>query len=1333
MQSLAQLNSFSTSDVSMQLESLTLTDVEGARVVMPLMAWTPVHDIGNLTGNGVQITHTFSPGNIIMSDGQILTPAQYANIPLNKPSTATTGNVWTTTSPNKFVAQSIGFNDPNDTTSQPQAAVLINMTNSAYNIAGDFCIEYWHYPRGTSANHRYPFVYTNLFGTETTPRIGLGYATGGQTGQVWQRLVLDGTAYDASNYAISPWANVWHHFAIVRLNNIVRVFIDGALVTFANSVSAIPNTTDYSHIADYIRLGGKDDATNWGYPDGGRGGKIGLLGQTRFSNVARYNTTASITVPTAAFTNPDANTVFLVQAENGNIVDKANTYATNRVLEIPTLSLRGGSPNVSLTNTALNTYVIKNIRTPEDYFAADLSLVFARDYSGVGNPDEPGTLNWSTNIRNLDVATYDFTFDVLLQLTNEAEVTNSSLGDLLYNYYGNTTAEYTNILTNFNNTTQTTQILDSENTANENYSVTITTQHHPALVVLDTTTTANIAKYFGYAGNVPGANGRLTMTGTKSDINDALNLLTFTKNEYVSDGQPSERPNSRNVVGKNWSETRNPSTGAITTVFSSPNITTGQTATPPATGINYCVISNNQDAAVGNSQALNLLIPNLGTQSVATVDASWDGCRWNSFGTSTHEFWIYIDDATKKCNIHVSGICLSIYGGKLWMAWDSAIPGVAGLADSVFLKPRRIEHNTAVSSGTWYHVAMIYNTGTFKFYVNGQDNSTVFTGGNTTTAVANAASGFLRQDNTYWLYGGYVPLANVSGTGYRLPGFSGRLAQIRWSRVVRYTANFTPPSRSFINDFYTVYLHQFNATLAQDDASFPQMSSTARVLTWNITNPIGGNMATLAQNYYPVLINPVFTLGDINFQSTESRKSRIAYAGVDSSNNPIFVYGFRADDGNIKIKINKVDNATGNVIIGPTESITVSSVGNPDLPVQCIGEFEEGGYGTADNKTSANVWIGTQLSSSGAGLWRANINQEYTTPTLSGQPVVINSLTNISLPGQSNLQEYSMGLTRTSQARIGSQAGANVMTPVSILTTSSAPANGFITLTSTICYGSTGTSVDDGTVSRASRRGASVVGFGPLTALNNLWGSGQYSAPIVSIATSATSIRRPNYEYSLGLNTSTSPVVSATLPIEIEGGEAFGRSQLIALNGATSSVFGNNNFLYGLRRRYGILDTANEYIQFQLQAGRINQNYGPAQQNSGAVTFGTYQNLLTRPGQTVFPIRLGAWAIVQGYANTRAWMLYTQDITTTGDPTFGPSSGTSQGLWYRSIDMDSSNNITWGTPVQITDPAEGAIYGQDVVAQSTSIGAYTYIYAVLAGPAQGQNVTPYIISLRIPN
>jgi hypothetical protein len=1199
--------------------------------------------------------------------------------------------VWTTTTPNKFIAQSFGFNDAAYTATLLDAAVLVNMTTSQYSIASDFCFEYWHYPTSMSSNLAYPFVYTNLYGTASSPRLGLGYcAPSGVTTNVQHRLVLDGSAYDVYMNA-SSFLNTWHHYAIVRLNGNIRVFIDGALVSFGNTtspqslVSVIANTTNYSHIADYVRIGSKDSRTNWGYPDLSYRGTGGRWGQVRFSNVARYTTTSSITVPTAAWTNPDVNTVFLVQAENGQVIDKANTYALNRVLEVPPISLRGGRANVALYNPSTNVYQIKYIHDPEDYLAADVYLNFPRDYSGVGNPDEPGKLSWTTNIKNLDVATYDFTYNVNLELVNAQEVTNTSLADLPYDMYGNTLSDISNVVTLFNDTTQTTQILDSENTDSTGYYVTITTQDHPYRIQLSTLSNA-VTQDFYYANNIPGGNGQLTISGTKTDVNDALLQLKLVKNDFVSSNN-FNRPNARNEVGKYWSQSRNPSTGGVTEVWSATNISTQQTASPPVTGINYCVIPNNQDSATGSSQALNLLIPNLGTQNTPFPDNSWNSCGWGSFGNATHEFWIYIDDATKKCNIHVGQICLSIYGSKLWMAWTPTIPGVGGTPDIANNKPRRIQHNQTIASGTWYHIAMSNDAGTFKFYVNGQNDSTVYTGADNVVSVANAANGFnTSSGSSYWNYGGYVPLITYNGTPWRLPGFAGCLAQIRWSRIARYTANFTPPTRPFINDAFTVYLHQFNTALATDDASLAPLATGRNQLTWRLGH-VEGTPTVLSQAYYAQFSDPLYAALDVNYVVPSQGRYRVAYAGRDSLNNPVFVYGFRDDSNGLTTKVDKLNVDTGDIIPGPNQQLSAAT---PFSPVQVMTNNE-------------------------------NVNLRESAITVN-VPIAI-SATNNCLTGNINLESGYITLT----ANVGNlQTNITEIMPYNFKGPNSVVFFGCATANATA-------SVFDNFVQPTNTGTTKATNTLITSELNMIAFPGLTQNRVIKLACglqpSGAFSYRPQYNLTL-ISNSTSPSTgnygSGAMFPSLTGNDPANkykvRSISINQDRVSTNYDADNRFLWCVRNRE-YLGTINERIYFYFRAGRCDDAASPY------MAFGPEKSMYTGPTSPQtdpINVRVGGFDIVPGATKNKAWMLYNKEFTTSGQ-----SNNTAAGLWYMGINISDSYVITFDNPVQYIDPSvSGAIYRPSLTAQSATIGGYTYIYAIVGSVASAQ---PYPVAIRIPN
>ena len=1261
MSTFSTLNDYSADDVVLTVDDQLMLLPEGANVRMPLMAWTPIHDIGDpFDGTGVQITHTFYPGSITMSNGQILTYDEYLGFVENKPSITAVGNIQIVNTPVNFGTESILYH-----TNTANGYVNVDMEPSGFDIADDFCFECWYWPTAVQSGFDWIFSYGGFkFGLSLLNALELN-------------LTIEGTTYQY--YLRSPgtypeFLNQWHHFAVVRLNGQVRTFVDGVLYG-----SSVASTTDYSHYAPDITIG----------KNSGSGSIHGYIDGARFSNVARYNTTGSIIVPTTAW-DRDNNTVFQIEAVDAAVVDTANIYALNRVLNIPALQLKGGSANVSLTNTSGNTWEIKYIHTPEDYLAGDVYLDYPRDYSGIGNAEVNGTLDWTTNIKNLDVLDYDFTFNVHLELEDKSELSNLYLGDLPYSVYGNTLNDTSNVITLFNNTTQTTQILDNENPDSDSYTVVITTQHHASLIVLDTTSTADIYKKWYYEDSIPGGNGQLTLQGKKATVNEALLNLKLTKNDNAPAVINADRPNSRNAAAvlydviQTWPPVENPATFLPSTII------TNQTADGPRVDIPYCVVPNNQSSGVATRQQLNLIIPNTAyLPGYIGVDSSWTGCRWASFPSAyTHEYWIWIDDATKNCNIHTAGVGLSLYEGKLWMAWDWAIPGICGVPNTVANKPRRIEHNTTVVSGQWYHIAQVCDAGVYKFYVNGINDSTVYTTGDTTTVVATVASGFAPINSPdIWSYGGYTPMVSVdstTATTYKLPGFAGRFAQIRVSKTARYTENFTPPASLYFNDSDTIYLHQFNVTLAQDDNTLPQFNGAVKQLTWSITNPNGVEFGPLSQTYYPQFTNPIWEALDVNYVVPASGKYRVAYAGRDLANNPMFVYGFKDDSNGLTVKANKLNVATGNIIYGPNQQLSTST---PASTVSVITNNE------------------------GVNLRESLIQTDV--------PIAITS-TNNCLTGTINLENGSIVLTGTVSTGQASTVETTLYNYKSLespvfLGVATANVTASVFDNASMPYNTNTTKATNTNIATE----LSIVGF-PGVSQNR----------VLKLATGlqpSTFVPRYNLTVTAGVTDPSSGNFGAGLMMPSLTAGAAGQYKIrsISINQDRSdpvSVNYNNDnrFLWCVRNRYQI-GTINEQIYLLFRSGRLDDAGYPY------MALGQEISMYTDPNN---PLRVGGFDIVPGATKNKAWFVFNKEFTTNGSST-GQSNNTAAGLWYMGINISDSYSITFDTAVQVIDPDQsGAIYTPSLSAQSVSIGAYTYIYAVVGSSSSDQ---PYPVALKIPN
>ena len=171
------------------------------------------------------------------------------------------------------------WTDANNSAIRPSSWVFQTMTKPL--MAGDFCIEGWVYfdtnndPHGVfqtgSGTTAATFNYANAN--------GCGLGLNGSTG-LW-RVYHAGSATNASQQAS---ATTWHHFAYVRYNGTIKLYVDGS----ATDIS-ISNTTTFTE--PQITIGGYYSSAYT---------MSGYLQDFRISvGNARY--TANFTAPTATF------------------------------------------------------------------------------------------------------------------------------------------------------------------------------------------------------------------------------------------------------------------------------------------------------------------------------------------------------------------------------------------------------------------------------------------------------------------------------------------------------------------------------------------------------------------------------------------------------------------------------------------------------------------------------------------------------------------------------------------------------------------------------------------------------------------------------------------------------------------------------------------------------------------------------------------------------------------------------------------------------------------------------------------------------------------------
>lgn len=165
------------------------------------------------------------------------------------------------------------------------------------------------------------------------------------------------------------------------------------------------------------------------------------------------------------------------------------------------------------------------------------------------------------------------------------------------------------------------------------------------------------------------------------------------------------------------------------------------------------------------------------------------GAGYTSGGDFTVEAWVYFTKQPGQGD-----------AGYMMLYSASPEPYILFNANTVSLGAGGYPSFTRAGStnwaiNTWYHIALVRQSGSLKCYENGTQI------GNTVTS------------STY----NYIP--HSSFTNLRMGKFGddrgrwqGYIDEFRMSSIARYTANFTAPTAPFVNDSKTICLYHFNGT-----------------------------------------------------------------------------------------------------------------------------------------------------------------------------------------------------------------------------------------------------------------------------------------------------------------------------------------------------------------------------------------------------------------------------------------------------------------------------------------------------------------------------------------
>ena len=158
--------------------------------------------------------------------------------------------------------------------------------------------------------------------------------------------------------------------------------------------------------------------------------------------------------------------------------------------------------------------------------------------------------------------------------------------------------------------------------------------------------------------------------------------------------------------------------------------------------------------------------------------------------TATIEFWFKLTETTGQ---------YTFMGGDEWTGGSpypterSWMIDAGGSSGGNYIRWTHHSHTVQTSwtaDTSWHHLAVAIDSGTQKVYLDG----TLIVTGNRTGQWGNAAGSKLIIGN-----------GAVSGSGYS-QAMHGYIDELRWSNVVRYTANFTPSTSAFTTDGNTLLL-----------------------------------------------------------------------------------------------------------------------------------------------------------------------------------------------------------------------------------------------------------------------------------------------------------------------------------------------------------------------------------------------------------------------------------------------------------------------------------------------------------------------------------------------
>ena len=208
--------------------------------------------------------------------------------------------------------------------------------------------------------------------------------------------------------------------------------------------------------------------------------------------------------------------------------------------------------------------------------------------------------------------------------------------------------------------------------------------------------------------------------------------------------------------------------------------------TAPLTAItNTTLLLNFTNGGISDATSKNNL-QTVGGAAISTAQSKFGGSSMAFDGTGDYLtipnnvlFALGTGDFTIECWAYLTAGS----NNGLWQLASSAFPGVAGLAVSLFSGQWNIYYQNGsqiygygtVTTGAWYHVALVRQSGSLYIYSNGVKYT--------------VASDTTNYTGTTLVIGGYYSTSQL---------WNGYIDDFRITRgLARYTANFTPPTQAF--------------------------------------------------------------------------------------------------------------------------------------------------------------------------------------------------------------------------------------------------------------------------------------------------------------------------------------------------------------------------------------------------------------------------------------------------------------------------------------------------------------------------------------------------------